>query len=336
MKEGAKEGEIEVSREKKKLYEDSPWSEETPIAHLVGYEPRRKVEESNFRGGQKLHSRIMRVLEALEAVKVTTKRGHDAHWREVALSAGGQGTGKFWTHIPKGISEFFGCDHFLTALRLRLADMELDENAVCQMQQVKDESLHRCEECLDKKGVHLLKCNKGRARFAPHSALEFTMQKCARKYGLLVDLERVVPELYKREADGNIKEAVMDLVIRAPSNPRSRYVDVTIRCPHRKDKDNGEAAGAMAEVGEDDKMRRYGPSVMPLAMESYGRMGPESRESLRQLAMDASVAYRGIPRSAADIYNEWRLKLERTVTLELADIALACLGRWAPRPGGNH
>ena len=128
----------------------------------------------------------------------------------------------------------------------------------------------------------------------------------------------------------------MDLVIRAPANPRSRLIDVTIRCPHRKNKDNGEVGGAMAETGEEDKVRRYGVQVMPLAVESYGRMGKESRESLRQFAADMAVAYRGIAKSAADIYAEWRLKLERTVLLQLADIALSCLGRWASRPDGHH
>ena len=92
----------------------------------------------------------------------------------------------------------------------------------------------------------------------------------------------------------------------------------------------------MAALGESDKLRRYGAQVMLLAIESYGRMGYESRESLRQLAADAATVYRGLAIPAADIYHEWRLKLERTVLLELADIALSCLGRWAPRPSGNH
>ena len=75
---------------------------------------------------------------------------------------------------------------------------------------------------------------------------------------------------------------------------------------------------------------------MPIAIESYGRMGEESRNNLRQLAWDAAVVQtRAIDKSAADIYSEWRLKLERTVLLELADIAFCCMGRWAPRADGR-
>ena len=56
-----------------------------------------------------------------------------------------------------------------------------------------------------------------------------------------------------------------------------------------KGKDNGTAPGAMAEVGEHDKGRRYGAQALPLAVETYGRMGAESRACLRQLAWDAST-----------------------------------------------
>ena len=87
--------------------------------------------------------------------------------------------------------------------------------------------------------------------------MEIQLQKCAKEYGLFADTERVVPDLYKVK-DGKILEAVLDVVIRAPANPRTRYVDVTIRCPHRKGEDTSENAGAMAQRGEHDKERRYG------------------------------------------------------------------------------
>ena len=150
---------------------------------------------------------------------------------------------------------------------------------------------------------------------------------------MFAETERVTPDLYKVK-DGEILEAILDVVIRAPANPRSRYVDVTIRCPHRKGKDRSAKAGAMAQLGEDDKGRRYGAQVMPIALESYGRMNKESRHNLRQLAWDAAVVQtRAIDKSAADIDAEWRVKLERTMMIELADVALSCMGHWAPKPG---
>ena len=148
-------------------------------------------------------------------------------------------------------------------------------------------------------------------------------------------MERAIPDLYKVE-DGKIMEAILDVVIRAPANPRSRYVDVTIRCPHRKGKDHSEKAGTMTQLGEDDKGRRYGAQVMPIALESYGRMNKESRHNLRKIAWDAAIVQtRAIDKSAADIYAEWRLKLERTMMIELADVALSCMGHWAPKPTGR-
>ena len=75
---------------------------------------------------------------------------------------------------------------------------------------------------------------------------------------------------------------------------------------------------------------------MLIALESYGRMTEESRINLKQIAWDAAVVQtRAIDKSAADIYADWRLRLERTLLLELADITLLCLGRWAPRVGGQ-
>ena len=76
---------------------------------------------------------------------------------------------------------------------------------------------------------------------------------------------------------------------------------------------------------------------MPLAWESYGRLGVESVACMRQLAWDAAgVHNRGVLKSAALLYSEWRLKLERILILETTDVALSCLGRSAPRTGGRR
>ena len=95
----------------------------------------------------------------------------------------------------------------------------------------------KCGEALDRRGQHLLKCGNGRGRFGVHKALELGMRECLKERGLYADLERAVPELYKWE-EGGIKEAILDVVVRAPCNPRNRWIDVTVRCPHRGGKDN--------------------------------------------------------------------------------------------------
>ena len=226
-----------------------------------------------------------------------------------------------------------GADHFITGLRLRMADLEIPGEATCQTKTGTEED-SKCGAKLDPKGEHCLKCGKGRANIGPHKAIEVSLQACVKEYGLFADCERTIPELYKKE-DGVIKEAILDVVIRAPSNPRTRLIDVTIRSPHRKGKDNSENPGAMARQGERDKNTRYGDQAMALAFESYGRMTQVSRKNLRQIAWDAAIMQtRSRDRPAAVIYSEWRLKLERTLVLELADVVLQCLGRWAPRLSG--
>ena len=93
----------------------------------------------------------MRGLESLEATRLTEAEARTQHWNEVTLSSGGQGTGKVWTHIPCGLSEFMDADHFITALRLRMADLEFDGAALCQMPKGKEEGA-RCEVTMDRKG----------------------------------------------------------------------------------------------------------------------------------------------------------------------------------------
>ena len=156
-------------------YGASDWAKETPASHLTEFTPRRKRGEGGLQGGkagQKMHSRVLRVLESLDAVEILEEQGRGQHWRETMLSSGGQGTGKFWTTIPQGRTEFYGVDHFITALRLRMADINIPIGAVCQMGTNKGEAKEdRCSELLDPKGEHLLKCKKGRGRYGPHRAM---------------------------------------------------------------------------------------------------------------------------------------------------------------------
>ena len=58
--------------------------------------------------------------------------------------------------------------------------------------------------------------------------MEVGLRDCLKERGLYADLERAVPELYKWEESG-IKEAILDVVVRAPCNPRSRWIDVGAR-----------------------------------------------------------------------------------------------------------
>eukprot|EP00973_Karenia_brevis_P068490 9525474-Karenia_brevis.AAC.1 len=59
-------------------------------------------------------------------------------------------------------------------------------------------------------------------------------------------------------------------------------VDVTIRIPHADRYPNAHlASGVAAKAGEQDKLERYGKTVLLLSFEPYGRLGRESIKSLR-------------------------------------------------------
>ena len=109
------------------------------------------------------------------------------------------------------------------------------------------------------------------------------------------------------------------------------YFDVTVRCPHavRTDNSGGSAASRPAQAaldGEQEKAARYGLRVQPVALETYGRVGPRSMESLKQATMYLSSLKRGTRGSAVSLYGELRLDLERCLIQEIADTTLRSLG----------
>ena len=144
-------------------------------------------------------------------------------------------------------------------------------------------------------------------------ALKRTLEKA----GAEADLERAVPSLYRVDPDGKVKEAILDVYITTPGCLRTELVDVTVRCPHsiRADHGVGTAAttpSAAARDGELGKLLRYGPEVMPLALETYGRMGRASMDRLRELAATlSSVSVRSVYRNGAALLSAIRGEVER-------------------------
>ena len=77
-----------------------------------------------------------------------------------------------------------------------------------------------------------------------------------------------------------------------------------------------------------DKLNRYGPQVVPVAYETYGRLGNRSDQGLRELAamvVQHAQAVGGSP--PRRLFAKWRLDLERALAFGIADTTLQCLGR---------
>ena len=196
----------------------------------------------------------------------------------------------------------------------------------------------KCGQQLDEPCAHPHLCKLGPARQRPHRAVNVCLKQMLTRAGAEVDLERVVPSLYHVGSDGRFVEAILDAIVITPRCVNSVPLDVTIRCPHseRCDRDSASAATSPAVAamqGEQEKLRRYGPSVRPVALETYGRMGYKSMTCLQQLAstISSSSTFSRF-RSGADLVAAWRCELERTLCWNIADVTLLSIGTLRLRP----
>ena len=118
----------------------------------------------------------------------------------------------------------------------------------------------------------------GPARLRPHRAVLLSLKRTLARAGVEDDLDRAGPYLYTEQPDGRIVEAILDAVVITQGCFTSTPLDVTIRCL-RSFRTRGSHADAAwqpataARDGETEKLSRYGPSVAPMALETYGRMG---------------------------------------------------------------
>ena len=128
------------------------------------------------------------------------------------------------------------------------------------------------------------------------------------------------------QCPGDVPDAIMDLVVAFPGSLAQVWVDVSIRCPHAERYTRADrAAGAAADRAAEEKRERYGPLVMPLVFESYGRLGSAGRRTLEVLALHAAVCVRD-QWAVQRLVPRWHAALERAVTFATAEIALLALG----------
>jgi len=168
-----------------------------------------------------------------------------------------------------------------------------------------------------------------------------------------VDIERHVPELYVVH-DGAVHESIMDLVAWWPASGKHFMIDVTVRSPFARGlSDPSRKPGVAAAAGERDKVVRYGPAVLPFAVEQFGRLGAVARQTLAALHRESCDYGRPQPGSGravalslralwADIEAAVVQTVAQTTLLALGASALPALG-WiasergrAERPAGGE
>lgn len=199
-----------------------------------------------------------------------------------------------------------------------------------------DADKERCCAPIDRRGVHFHLCQVGTARFRPHRAVLVRLAKLFKAAGAHVDIERACPELYQRldetGARGNQvpatrwKEAILDVVAKFPGGNTQYKLDVTLRSAYAESYGTTHTCvGLAAAAGERHKLDRYGPTVLPIAFETLGRMGPASVSCMESLLLEAQVWGRERFNPVRTMA-QWRLALETTLAYEVAEVALQNLG----------
>ena len=324
------DGAVCFSNEAQQRYNDSPWAADLSIEELFTMPGSRHFQEDEAQCQEapiaaprhKLHSRIMRGIEALAAARLW--EGFSEHRRECLLSSGGPKAGSFWQVTPDSSKCFMDNAHWRTAVRQRLGVLTAPDGAMCHLPKGDDQD-EKCGHSLDADLHHPLLCKVGPARMRPHRAVASALKHLLKSSGAHVDIERAWPPLYEWSGD-RCKEAVMDLVVHWPGSCTSFLVDVTIRCPHASRYTHAcTKAGVAAAAGTKDKLDRYGDSVLTLAFETYGRLGDSGRVALDVLLSEAGLCAHD--RWASQCLGpRWRLTLERALLFAQADIVLLSLG----------
>ena len=174
-----------------------------------------------------------------------------------------------------------------------------------------------------------------------HRSIQGALCRELRAVGAAVDLERIVPELSGRaQGSRESADAILDLYVTFPGVPERFLVDVTVRSPHAaRFPDAATRIGQPSAAGAKEKFDLYGPAVLPLAFESYGRIGAAGLRTIATLAV-AAASSAFSPATSSRFQHLWRAACERALLYASADVALLALGadarRFAPHSRGPH
>ena len=330
-------GGVKFTEAARDVYTEGPWHKDVKADDLgaLCLQPEAAVQSVAqgvlpARVPRRFASRIFRHLEALAATRLWQSSDKD---RQIGLlSAGGPGAGTVWLQTPIRGSDYSMNSHFRAASLRRIGALAAPRGATCHIPAATAQEGGFPEPCghlLDSKMLHPMVCKQGPARMRPHRALAAALAKQLRRCGAEVDLERTVVELAKVDRQGVTQEAILDLVVTFPGSVQPLLIDVTIRCPHAtRYQHASHTPGEAASTAAREKHDRYGEDVLPVAMESYGRISNDAHRSLECLAAHAGPQLKD-PWLAPRLLPTWRSALERVVQFTIADIDLLALGMGA-------
>ena len=294
----------------KQTFQAGPWSQEAPMHNRPGAHLR-------YMGS------ILQLLEGIRATYLWQQKPKLA--KTEMLAAGGPKTGMTWTANPDTTIGHLPDAHWRCITRERLGMLRARPGTQCGLPR----SARRggcCGKALDPRMRHVWHCRTAVARLRIHNSINYALASDLRAAKGNVDVERAMPDMAVRKADGSIEEAVMDLTCWFPGSAEWHGVDVTVRYPGAtRYYGAADHAGRAATKAEAEKIKRYGQDVLPLAFETGGRLGSQSRGTLRTLAAKAAATGGGIL-TAAGIENRWRRHLESALLFAVADALLLAMG----------
>lgn len=192
---------------------------------------------------------------------------------------------------------------------------------------------NRCHQPLDPRADHAHRCHIEAWRRHRHDAVQHVIAAILRENGIGVREHPVrVPMWDRLRPDGSWQQAVLDLRIEQGPGGPVRYADVVVS--HPVGPTNTRAAadldGATAAAAERDKHDRYGPGVLPLSIETFGKWGPAALKWWRALAKqvvanDPNLAYLGrwaIP----SLLQRWWARVSAALQRANAEGVLASIG----------
>ena len=165
------------------------------------------------------------------------------------------------------------------------------------------------------------------------------MARLLRGSGAQVDMDRRVPDMYRiNPHDGKnavpvVEAAILDVVACFPGDWVQYSIDVSVRFSLAERYARKDVRPAMAcKKGEEEKIERYGVSVLPMIFEPHARLGPLSITALKRLASAAACTGQAST-GGGSLYSMWRWHLERSLCFACADVTLRCLGAQCGRFG---
>ena len=234
-----------------------------------------------------------------------------------------------------------------------------------------------CGKCLGQLAEHAFGCSCGAARLRAHNAIVRTCAHVVGRAGAFVDIERHVPELYQvvapsggegsrrrgaggrapvsgaggarqegaggrteteQEAGkGQLREAIMDVVVQWPTDAFPRWVDINIRSPYVPSVEHADRVpGAAAALGDNRKRQRYGEAVLALTVETGGRLSVQGQRTMTLLSADSRAhGKRRFDRQMPGMSQRTlRSQVEATLLRQLADISLLAMGAAVGAYGG--